>query len=414
MKISIVNFSSSRGGAAIAAYQQFLIAKTLYNSDVELLVAERDHSALDGNISYPPRVTYFTHLLKRIFSFGLVYFFQKITKVKCSLNLFSSTHVVKQLLKKEQDVIHYHWINNETISLSDILKISLLKPSAKIIFTLHDEWLLSGVVHYPTNNAETPLYLFFSFFDNIYKHYKKSIIRHLVKGSVTFTMPSKYMLKQFKEHELFRYSDARVIPNVIDTETFKPTKCSDIRYDVLGNSDKKIVLFGAAGGKSYLKGTDLLESAIEEFTPDFKGSFVFVTFGGKSNQKTRLSGIEIFNFGHVSNKDDLAKIYSMADVTIVPSRIEAFGQVAAESLACGTPVIGFAGTGVADIIEHGISGYLVEQFDTEQLATSIKKILSLPESDRTGMGLKGREFVTKNFSPPKLQKLWHETYESLK
>ena len=51
------------------------------------------------------------------------------------------------------------------------------------------------------------------------------------------------------------------------------------------------------------------------------------------------------------------KLYSLADVTIVPSKMEVLGQTALESLACGTPVVAFNNTGLSDIIIHKKNGY---------------------------------------------------------
>ena len=49
--------------------------------------------------------------------------------------------------KNNYDLINFHWIGNETISLNDIGKIK-----KKIIFTLHDCWAFQSVEHYPTQN----------------------------------------------------------------------------------------------------------------------------------------------------------------------------------------------------------------------------------------------------------------------
>ena len=52
-------------------------------------------------------------------------------------------------------------------------------------------------------------------------------------------------------------------------------------------------------------------------------------------------------------------------------RQEAFGQTAFERLACGTPVVCFDATGLLDIVEHQINGYLAKPFDTSDLAAGI-------------------------------------------
>lgn len=71
----------------------------------------------------------------------------------------------------------------------------------------------------------------------------------------------------------------------------------------------------------------------------------------------------------------LRLLYSAADVMVVPSLQEAFGQTASESMACGRPVVAFAATGLLDLVDHKMSGYLAKPFDTKDLARGIDWIL---------------------------------------
>ena len=68
----------------------------------------------------------------------------------------------------------------------------------------------------------------------------------------------------------------------------------------------------------------------------------------------------------------MAQCYRAADLTIVPSEVETFGRVAAESLCCGTPVVAFATGGLTDIVKPGTSGWLVPTGDIEALAQAIR------------------------------------------
>ena len=59
----------------------------------------------------------------------------------------------------------------------------------------------------------------------------------------------------------------------------------------------------------------------------------------------------------------LAQVYDKAFITAMPSEYEIFGMTILESFACGTPVIGWCGGGMSDLIEDGITGYLYEDVD---------------------------------------------------
>jgi glycosyltransferase involved in cell wall biosynthesis len=71
--------------------------------------------------------------------------------------------------------------------------------------------------------------------------------------------------------------------------------------------------------------------------------------------------------GHKS-QDDVA--YNVADVSVVPSRVEPFGLVAIEAMACGTPVVATNAGGLPDFVTEEV-GILVKMDDHEGLAYAI-------------------------------------------
>ena len=75
------------------------------------------------------------------------------------------------------------------------------------------------------------------------------------------------------------------------------------------------------------------------------------------------------------NHDDLRCIYNIADVSIVPSRVEGFGLVAIEALACGTPVITSDQGGLPEIVNDQV-GMIFKSEDYHELASHIKEILN--------------------------------------
>ncbi len=86
--------------------------------------------------------------------------------------------------------------------------------------------------------------------------------------------------------------------------------------------------------------------------------------------------------GHFYDDLSLRLFYSAVDMLVVPSRKEAFGQTASESMACGTPVVAFGATGLLDIVDHRLNGYLAKPFDTEDLASGINFILNSGNYDQ--------------------------------
>jgi len=93
---------------------------------------------------------------------------------------------------------------------------------------------------------------------------------------------------------------------------------------------------------------------------------------------------------------ELSASYAAAEVFALPSRGEGFGFVYLQAMARGKPVIGGAHGGAPEVIRDGVTGYLVQHGDTEQLVTSIDALLSNPELARE-MGARGRERMEKEF-----------------
>jgi glycosyltransferase involved in cell wall biosynthesis len=93
---------------------------------------------------------------------------------------------------------------------------------------------------------------------------------------------------------------------------------------------------------------------------------------------------------------ELSACYAASEIFALPSRGEGFGFVYLEAMARSRPVIGGAHGGAPEIIQDGVTGYLVQHGDAAQLATSIDTILSNPELARQ-MGQRGRERVDKDF-----------------
>ena len=106
------------------------------------------------------------------------------------------------------------------------------------------------------------------------------------------------------------------------------------------------------------------------------------------------SGMCIFLTGLTDS--ELAACYAAAEVFALPSRGEGFGLVYLEAMARGKPVIGGAHGGAPEVIQDGVTGYVVQHGDTLQLVTSIDTLLSNPELAKK-MGERGRERVEQEF-----------------
>lgn len=111
--------------------------------------------------------------------------------------------------------------------------------------------------------------------------------------------------------------------------------------------------------------------------------------------------------GHVAFLDampqsELAEKIAAARVMALPSLSEGLPRVVFEAMACGTPVIGSRVDGIPEMIEEGVTGFLVPPGDGTALAERLRWVLRHPE-EAAQMGQKAREFAQRFFSPQAYQ-----------
>jgi glycosyltransferase involved in cell wall biosynthesis len=74
------------------------------------------------------------------------------------------------------------------------------------------------------------------------------------------------------------------------------------------------------------------------------------------------------------SREELRAAYRRAAALLVPN-VEDFGMVSVEALACGTPVVGLAQSGTADIIRGGVEGELADESSVEALVEATSRVL---------------------------------------
>ncbi|MDI6807244.1 MAG: glycosyltransferase family 4 protein, partial [Candidatus Aenigmarchaeota archaeon] len=108
----------------------------------------------------------------------------------------------------------------------------------------------------------------------------------------------------------------------------------------------------------------------------------------------------------------LPEFYSAADLFVLPSLSEGLPKVVLEALACGTPIVATAVSGIPEIIEHEKTGLLVPPTDYLALVNAIKYAIE-NENGMKKMAKRGRKFIIKNFSWKKAAHTSIEIYKSV-
>lgn len=138
---------------------------------------------------------------------------------------------------------------------------------------------------------------------------------------------------------------------------------------------QKIILF--AGRLTYLKGVDLLIKASKKYEQENVITIIAGNGDLRKNLKELAKQLDVKNMYFVGHKSQnkLRELYNIADVFVMPSRMEAFGLVAIEAIACGTPVICSDSGGMKEYITSKV-GKVIKSEDADALAKTIKTTLN--------------------------------------
>jgi glycosyltransferase involved in cell wall biosynthesis len=136
-----------------------------------------------------------------------------------------------------------------------------------------------------------------------------------------------------------------------------------------------------------------------------------VVFGADSPDVVPNVGLRLAFLGRLRD-ETLIAAYAAADVLVVPSRQEAFCQTATEALACGTPVVAFAATGLLDVVEHQGCGYLAQPYDSTDLARGILWVL-VDRSRHAGLADRARRRAETEYSLEQVAKRYLSIYRGL-
>lgn len=99
----------------------------------------------------------------------------------------------------------------------------------------------------------------------------------------------------------------------------------------------------------------------------------------------------------LGHSDDVAGLLSAADILVQPSRWEGFGLAAAEAMAAGLPVVATKVPGLSEVVDDGVTGWLVDSEDADALAAAMRRLVERPQ-ERARLGAAGRQRVSEHFS----------------
>lgn len=188
-------------------------------------------------------------------------------------------------------------------------------------------------------------------------------------------------------------------PNGFDDDIFRIKKTDTSTLKKKFNLEKYSKIVSFVGKFTDFKGIDVLINAARIATDKIPNlAFVLAGDGGLRGQMESLAKAlaldNIYFLGH-QDQNSVSDLYNLADISVVPSRIEPFGLVAIEALACGTPVVATNAGGLPDFINERV-GQLVQMEDHQALAAAL--IEELEHNSKKTKGVYAAEYALENYS----------------
>jgi len=374
MKSLLLSHSDGGGGAGRAAYrlQQALVAAG---------VDSRMH--VDFKDSEDPLVTRnqgpFTDLARR-----LRITIEEVPAVLAKHpqpQLFApgmmSAISARRINASDADIINAHWTNFGYLSIGQIARIT--KP---FVWSLHDMWAFTGGQNYAPDGPDArwrdPYEASNRPADTSRWDVDRWVWNRKRRGWTKprqLVTPSKWLADLASQSELMSTWPVSVIPNPIDTNVFKPYPQAEARAFHNLPPDVPLILFALTTDlDDPRKGWDLLKGALGKLhleRPDIE----LVVLGHRS--PPGLWGADLPHahwLGRLNLDHELVMAYNSADVTVVPSRQDNLPQTGTEAQACGCPVVAFSIGGLPDVINHGETGLLAGDVDSDCLAVALKNL----------------------------------------
>jgi glycosyltransferase involved in cell wall biosynthesis len=206
---------------------------------------------------------------------------------------------------------------------------------------------------------------------------------------------TRYTASEFSQRNGVSPEKLRVVPLALGDNAVQ---------DALGHANSKpvrLLTVGRLASSERYKGVDTLMHAMARLADaGVKVELDVVGTGDDLNRFRRLAAdIGVSNHvhfvGHVSD-ERLQELYACCDVFAMPSKGEGFGIVFLEAMRNGKPCIGGNHGGTPEVIDDGVTGFLVEHGDVYGLAEKIRKLVESPEL-RSRMGSEGKLKVQRHY-----------------
>ncbi|HWO76374.1 MAG TPA: N-acetyl-alpha-D-glucosaminyl L-malate synthase BshA [Bacillus sp. (in: firmicutes)] len=264
-----------------------------------------------------------------------------------------ATKMAEVIKREELDILHVHYAIPHAVCA--ILAKQMSKKDVKIVTTLHGTDIT--VLGYDSSLT--------------------GAIRFGIEDSDCVTAVSAALVEQ--THELIA-PNKNIIPvyNFVDDRIYYKKEMPNLKRE-LGIEDDEKILIHVSNFRKVKRVPDVVK-AFAGIEKEIKAKLLLIGDGPEMSVVFNLiNQLDIKSKVILLGKqENLEELYSISDLMLLLSEKESFGLAALEAMACGVPCIGTAIGGIPEVIEDGITGFLVELGDIEDVQNKAISILSNP------------------------------------
>ena len=266
----------------------------------------------------------------------------------------ATRRLIARLEEFVPDVIHLHNLHGYYID-SRLLFDYIRRSGCRVVWTLHDGWTLTGhcalFSAIGCNGWESGCERCYHIGEYPRCVTKGHSARNFALKRLTFSgverlrivTPSQWLGGLVKRSYLGDY-EMTVIPNGVDLDRFKPRE-NDVKARL--GIEGRTMLLGVASKWLSVKGLDDFVALAQLLGEEY----AIVMVGVDERLRQRLPG-RIIALPHTESVEELAELYTAADLLLNLSREESFGLVSLEALACGTPVLTYDCTAAPEVLRR--------------------------------------------------------------
>lgn len=371
MRITHISTGITGGGAGIAALRlhQHLMKEPGIQSelvqrfpiDPEFAIANNIHTVGTGR-------SLIIRALKKYNLHAEHFHWVKLNKYPKNYEIatFATTsYRLEQLpIIKDADIIHLHWIS-EFLNYPTFFK-NIKRP---IVWTLHDINPFMGMFHFESDrikNIER-----YGKIDNQVRNIKIKAINK--NKNIHIICLSEWMKKKSEASAAFCNYPHYLIPNGLDFSNYPVIDKTYAKQKTGISTNLKTFIIVGAHLSNIQKGFPMFFETINTMG---RNDFQIISVGQLPDSMKIRSGINHIHFDQITDISALNRLYSAADLTVIPSKEDNLPNVMLESFANGTPVISFSNGGMAEHIKTGENGILLSETGVEPLTQGLNDFLN--------------------------------------